>query len=95
MSLIITTQDALEDLVRSSMKESLKDFYEKQKKAENSQVNLTIKEAARFLNVSDLTVRNYIKRGDIKARRIGNRLIIKKEQLENALKEVKSLKYKR
>lgn len=77
------------------MKESLKDFYEKQKKAENSQVNLTIKEAARFLNVSDLTVRNYIKRGDIKARRIGNRLIIKKEQLENALKEVKSLKYKR
>lgn len=56
---------------------------------------LSVKEAARLLNVSDLSVRNYIKRGYIKAERLGYAIRIKKHEFDNALKEVKSLKYKR
>lgn len=57
--------------------------------------NLTIKEVASTLNVSELTVYNYIKRGVLPANKIGRKYIIRKEDLESALKEVKSLKYRR
>jgi excisionase family DNA binding protein len=56
---------------------------------------ITVQEAAKQLKVSDLTVRNYVKRGLIKARKVGNRILIDTKSIETALSEVKSLKYKR
>ena len=55
----------------------------------------TVKEVAERLNVTELTVRNYISRGIIKADKIGRRILIDIAALEEALKEVKSLKYRR
>ncbi|WP_224489562.1 helix-turn-helix transcriptional regulator [Robertkochia flava] len=57
---------------------------------------LSIQEAAKRLGVTQLTVRNYIKKGCLPAVRIGaRRIFIKQSDLDKALKEVKSLKYKR
>ncbi|WP_124979635.1 helix-turn-helix domain-containing protein [Nonlabens xiamenensis] len=54
-----------------------------------------MQKAAKRLKVSTQTVRSYIKRGIIKARKVGNRKLIETASIDNALSEVKSLKYKR
>ena len=56
---------------------------------------LSVKEVAKFAGVSELSIRNYIKEGKIKAKTIGRRIFIEKNQFEAGLSEVKSLKYKR
>lgn len=56
---------------------------------------LSIKEVADELGVAELTVHNYIKKGYLPAFRIGRRVFIKRTDLNDTLKEVKSLKYKR
>ena len=95
MNLVLTTQEALEELVQSSVRTSIRKYFDQKESDENKPVNLTVKETATHLGVAELTVRNYIKRGIIKAERIGNRIIINRALLEKSLKEVKSLKYKR
>ena len=57
--------------------------------------NLTVQETAKRLNVTELTVRNYIKKGTIKAEKIGRRIIINSKDLEKSLAEVRSFKYRR
>lgn len=55
----------------------------------------TIKEAAELLKVIPLTIRNHIRKGNIRAERLGRKYYILHSELYNALNEVKSLKYKR
>lgn len=55
----------------------------------------SVKELAKYAGVSELSIRNYIKEGKIKAKQIGRRLFIEQTQFEKGLSEVKSLKYKR
>ncbi len=62
---------------------------------EEKSENLTVKETAEFLKVSEQSVHNYIKRGFISAQKVGRILLIKRTDLDNALTRVKSLKYKR
>ncbi len=57
--------------------------------------NLTVKETAEVLKVSEQSVHNYIKKGFIPAQKLGRVILIKRTDLDNALTEVKSLKYKR
>lgn len=57
--------------------------------------NLTVQETAKLLVVTELTIHNYIKKGLVPASKIGRRIVIKRVDIENALSEVKSLKYKR
>ncbi len=56
---------------------------------------LSVKDVSTELGVAELTVRNWVKSGKLKALNIGRRLFIRRTELNNALKEVKSLKYKR
>lgn len=56
---------------------------------------LTVKETATLLKVSEQSVHNYIKKGFLPAQKLGRILLIKREDVELSLKEVKSLKYKR
>lgn len=56
---------------------------------------LSIKEVAEELGVSELTIHNYIKKGHLPALKISRRVFIKRIDLDEALKEIKSLKYKR
>ncbi|WGD34740.1 helix-turn-helix domain-containing protein [Olleya sp. YS] len=62
---------------------------------EEKSENLTVKETAELLKVSEQSVHNYIKKGFISAQKLGRILLIKRTDLDNALTEVKSLKYKR
>ena len=62
---------------------------------EEKSENLTVKETAEVLKVSEQSVHNYIKRGTLSAQKVGRILLIKRVDLEKALTEVKSLKYKR
>jgi hypothetical protein len=55
----------------------------------------SVKSLALFSGVSELTIRNWITEGKIKAKRIGGRLFIEQTQFAKGLEEVKSLKYKR
>ena len=95
LNLIITPQEDLEALVKTSVDKSIRAYFEEKAKEGNRSENLTVKETAQLLNVAELTIRNYIKKGIISAERIGNRIIINRKKLEDTLKEVKSLKYKR
>jgi excisionase family DNA binding protein len=93
MKLIVTPLEDLEELVKTSVKKSLDNYFSQRE--EQKSENLTVKETAALLNVAELTIRNYIKKGIISAERIGNRIIINRKKLEDSLKEVKSLKYRR
>ncbi len=95
MNLIITKNEELEDIVQASVERSLEKFFKEKTEKEAEQKTFSVKETANFLNVSELTVRNYIKRGFIEAEQIGHRIFINREKLMTALKEVKSFKYKR
>lgn len=64
-------------------------------KKEEKEENLTVKETASFLKVSEQSVHNYIKKGYIKAQKVGRVLLIPRKDLEQSLSEVKSLKYRR
>ncbi|CAA9202214.1 helix-turn-helix domain-containing protein [Flavobacterium collinsii] len=65
-------------------------------KEDLSNKRYTVKEAAKFFSVDTQTVRNHIKRGNIKAEKIGERrVLIAHNELFGSLNEVKSLKYKR
>ncbi len=62
---------------------------------EDKAENLTVKEAAELLKVSEQSIHNYIKRGFLPAQKVGRILLIKRIDIEQSLQEVKSLKYKR
>ncbi len=55
----------------------------------------SVKELADHCGVAELTVRNWITDGKVKANRIGRRIFIEEEEFQNALSEIKSIKYKR
>ncbi len=55
----------------------------------------SVKQLAAEINVSELTVRNWIAEGKITAKKMGRRIFIESSQFANGLEDVKSLKYKR
>jgi excisionase family DNA binding protein len=64
-------------------------------KEDFSNKRYSIKEAAAILRVIPLTIRNYIKNGNLKAEQLGRKYYILHSDLFNSFNEVKSLKYKR
>ena len=62
---------------------------------EKKEENLSIDEVAKILLVSKQSVYSYIRKGTIKAKKVGRTFLINRIDLENATKEVKSLKYQR
>lgn len=55
----------------------------------------SVQELSKLLNISEMTVYNYIKKGIIPARKIGRQYRLDVSEIEEYLKEYKSLKYKR
>ncbi|AIN72037.1 conserved hypothetical protein [Flavobacterium psychrophilum] len=55
----------------------------------------TVSEAASILKIDKQTVSNHILKGNIKATKIGRRILLTHSELFDSLNEVKSLKYKR
>ena len=76
----------LEEVVKSKLLESL----------ENDKPSFySVKEVANLLSVSELTVYNYIKKGIIPSTKINRKHLINRVDLEESIKDVKSLKYRR
>lgn len=95
-SIIVTTPEELIGIIDSAVSTRINPLQELINSKLNPQKkNVTVKEAAKRLNVTELTIRNYIKKGLIDASKIGRRIVINLESLDNTLKEVKSLKYRR
>ncbi|MFV8226222.1 helix-turn-helix domain-containing protein [Christiangramia aquimixticola] len=95
MELIVLTKDQLDSIIRSSITTALDEYIEKEIREKAKPDFYTIKEAAEKLKVTETTIRNYIKKGLIAAEKIGGRIRIERSNIESALKEVKSLKYRR
>ncbi|WP_269223163.1 helix-turn-helix domain-containing protein [Flavobacterium sp. IMCC34518] len=66
-----------------------------QRNEKQSEKIYSVKELAEYAGVSELSIRNWILEGKIKADKIGRKILIKQSQFEKGLEEVKSLKYKR
>ncbi|MCD8406404.1 helix-turn-helix domain-containing protein [Tenacibaculum dicentrarchi] len=95
-SIIVTTSEELSGMIDLAISKRINPLQELINNKLNPQKeNVTVKEAAKRLNVTELTIRNYIKKGFIDASKIGRRIVINLESLENNLNEVKSLKYRR
>jgi len=78
----------------SNIENLLLDIKHKPIEEEKSE-NLTVKETAEFLKVSEQSVHNYIKKGFIPAQKVGRILLLKRTDIEQSLNDVKSLRYKR
>lgn len=94
--IVITTTEELAFMIDQSVDAQFTQL----KKFMTEQLNppkrkYTVKEAATKFNVTDLTVRNWIKKGYLKGDKIGRRVLIDASELEKSLTEIKSLKYKR
>ena len=61
----------------------------------NRNEKLSVKEVADELGVSTITIHTYIKNGTLPAFKIGRRVFIRRVDLDESLKQKKSLKYKR
>lgn len=85
------TPEELRDMIVKDLKVELEAILSKAKESEN----YSMEEVAAQLKCSKLTVHNYIKKGYIPAFKIGRRCYIKRKDLDNALKEIKSLRYRR
>ncbi|MDO5978992.1 helix-turn-helix domain-containing protein [Flavivirga spongiicola] len=83
------TPEELKDVIISEIK--IEAILLKAKEKEN----YSVQEVSKLLGCAELTIYNYIKKGLLPASKIGRNYIIKKLDIENTLKKVKSLKYKR
>ncbi len=62
---------------------------------ETIEENLSPEQVAKILLVSTQSVYKYIREGNLKAKRKGRGYLINRKDLDESLKEVKTLKYKR
>ena len=93
---VVVNEHSLQKLIRESISKELESIKKGIKEIQNSEkAKLSVNQVAARLDVTPLTVRNYITKGIIKAERIGRRVLICPIELEKALSEFKSLKYKR
>lgn len=83
--------DRMQHLVDNAVHRKLEAF----QRTSETKGTLTTHEAAKILNVADITIHNYIKKGIIPAKKIGRKYIINESDVRKALSEVKSLKYQR
>mgnify|MGYP005854310387 CR=1 FL=1 len=95
MDIIVTSKSQLKELIEDSTKKAVILAFNQKEKKQSVNQNLTIEETAQLLRVSKQTIRNYIAKGIIDAKKVNRRVLINKEHLLSKLDDVKSLKYKR
>jgi len=86
----------LETLIEQTVTRCLKGDVRREHKPASSEIEfLTRKETAHKLGVSLVTLRKWTMEGIIPSYRISTRIRYKRAEIEEALQQVKSLKYKR
>lgn len=82
------------ELISEVIEEKLK-LIPRQELLEKKTVYLNRVEVAELLKISLPTLNNWSKSGIIQAYRIGNRVLYKPEEIDQAVKSVRNLKHKR
>ncbi|MCK0130399.1 helix-turn-helix domain-containing protein [Flavobacteriaceae bacterium F08102] len=82
-------------LVADIANEVVKKINSQQTKEDLSKKRYSIKEVAELYGVIPLTVRNQIKKGNLKAEKFGHKYYVQHSELFDSNGEVKSIKYKR
>lgn len=80
------TPDELLELIQNGVKENLKELLNSSKPQHEKY--LTRQETADLLRVSLPTLTNYVKRGIIPANRISNRVLFRRSDIEQSLKQI-------
>jgi excisionase family DNA binding protein len=89
----INTED-LKNLLREVIEEKLKKE-SKLKESEKGLAYLNRFEVSKVLRISLPTLNNWSKAGTLQSYRIGNRILYKADEIEQAVQTVRNLKYKR
>ena len=92
--IVVTSQENLRLLISQVVTETLKEFFSKDTKESDNRL-LTRKEVCAILGISLPTLHSYTKSGTIKAVRIGNAIRYQSEEIKQALRSIKSIKYVR
>lgn len=88
-----TTKEELAELMREVVQSELASL--KPHQENNSTTFYTRKDVAKMLNISLPTLSEWTKDGTITAHRIGSRVRYKHEDIQQALKEINTLKFSR
>lgn len=88
-----TTKEEFVDLMRAVIQSELASF--KPHQENNTTTFYTRKDVAKMLNISLPTLSEWTKDGIITAHRIGSRVRYKYEDIQQALKEINTLKFSR
>lgn len=92
---VIQIQNLEVSELQTLIENSVKNVLEKNSKQEPETELLTRNEVAKMLQISLVTLNEWIKQGKIPALRIGTRVRFKKADVLNSLKEIQTLKYGR
>jgi len=91
--LCIPSEDKLKEIISETVREEIKKI---SPPSPPVQIEfLTRKEVCKLLQVSPVTLNEWTKTGIIKGYRLNSRIRYKRADIENSLKEVKSIKYRR
>ena len=85
------TPEELKDMIVADLKIEIEAILNRT----NEQENYSVDEVSKLINSSKQSVYSYIKKGWLPASKIGRKYVISKANLDMALKEVKSLRYRR
>lgn len=95
MKSILQIEDLSKEELFGFIRSTVKEEYESIKKQDETGGTITTQEAAKILNVADITIHNYIKKGILPAKKVGRKYIINEKDVRKALSDAKSLKYQR
>ncbi len=95
MEVILLTEEKIKSILNDVLIERNNSLLQRFKKEVLPDRKISVDEAAEQLGVIPLTIRNWLTRGFIKGHTLGRRIYILQSELDKALQEVKSLKYKR
>lgn len=90
-SIIVTTPSDLKRFIFEAMEEHSKELFKSihtgNKPPSDGIKYYTRKETAREMNITLPTLSKYVKKGLIECRKIGNRVLFSKQDIENALQK--------
>jgi len=84
----------LRDLIGNILEEKLNQFHPEPRQTNENGEYLTRKEVCDLLRISLSTLHYYSKDGTLQSYRIGGRILYKTAEVENAVQEIQSTKYK-
>ena len=88
--LLIIFSDLLRPVIQEEVSSALQSFTNKLHSPQKEPRFYTRKETSKMLNVSLVTLTQYVKSGKVKANRIGHRVLFRAEDIEACLNQIQT-----